>query len=172
MKETVLWQAAWAPSPPPAQTRTRTTTTLMTGDHASRNWLTCTTPASYPVAIYSELHVHKFLPKPSWFNIPPSHTFGVGDIGTTDEDGCVCVWIIDRESAEAFQIGLWCVLLKRSTLSCERWTARAVFFLPQCRYGSASYFSRLTWQLVFHRNKRRQRSVHTNEIEVTEPSFL
>lgn len=37
------WQAVWAPSPPRVQTAIRTTIISMTGDHASKNWLTCMT---------------------------------------------------------------------------------------------------------------------------------
>lgn len=94
MKETVPWQAAWAPLPPRAQTRTRTMTTSMTGAHASRNWLKCTAHASYPIAIQSFLlraHIHQLLPKTLQEKLvqhSPIYTFGVG---TTDEDG-MCVY--------------------------------------------------------------------------------
>lgn len=43
MRERAHWQAASAPSLQAALTETKTTTTSMTGDHAFRNWPTCTT---------------------------------------------------------------------------------------------------------------------------------
>lgn len=48
-------------------------TTLMTGDHASRSWLTCMTRVSYPLAIQTLARAHVHIPKASrrnCFKIP------------------------------------------------------------------------------------------------------
>lgn len=124
MKEMVLLQAAWAPSRPLAQTRTRTMTILTTGDHASRNWLTCTTRVSYPIGhtVLLRAYVYIFLPKRSGETVS---TFPILYIWGRwcKHYWCewkVCVWIIDQGICRSFSNWPLVCSFERSTLSCER----------------------------------------------------